>query len=507
MSPLKKNIAANFIGSGWTFLMSLAFIPFYIHFMGIESYGLVGIFVTMQALFGLLDMGLGATVNREMARLSVLPEKAGEMRDLVRTLEVIYWGVAVLIGVAVVFLAPVIAHHWVKPGQLPPSTIEQSIMIMGLAMALQWPVSFYSGGLTGLQQQILLNGINIGVGTFRGAGAVLVLWLISPTISAYFTWQILVSAVNVFLAVSFFWRNLPKGDRRATFHRDLLFGAWRFAAGMSGITLLSTILTQTDKIILSKMLPLEIFGYYTLAGAVAMTLYRLIGPVFSAIYPRFTELVSLGDQHGLKDLYHTICQFISVLIFPFGFIIAFFSYDILLIWTQNQSTAENAYLLTSILTCAMVLSGSMYIPYALQLAYGWTRLTIYVNLIAIILLTPLMILMTSQYGAVGGASVHLILNSGYFLIAIYFMHRRLLPHEKWRWYWEDVGVPLVAAVLTAGMGRLLIGSQTSRFMMMFGLIIVSIFTLGVTAMATPTTRTWILSKVPLRRINQVYSGK
>jgi len=70
--------------------MALLFIPLYIKFLGIEAYGLIGLFMTMQALFMLLDMGLGATVNREMARLSVLPDKAQEMRDLVRSLEVIY---------------------------------------------------------------------------------------------------------------------------------------------------------------------------------------------------------------------------------------------------------------------------------------------------------------------------------------------------------------------------------------------------------------------------------
>ena len=355
----------------------------------------------------------------------------------------------------------------------------------------------------GLQRQVLLNAINVVMATFRGLGAVLILWLVSPTVEAFFSWQIVVSFVHIGLIVFFLWRSLPYAAEAPRFRRDLLLNIRRFAAGMTGITVLVTILTQLDKVILSKMLPLEIFGYYTLAGVVAMTLYRLIGPVFSAIYPRFTQLVSLGDQHGLKELYHTICQFISVLIFPVGFIIAFFSYDLLLIWTQNQLITENTYLLVSILTCAMVLSGLMYIPYALQLAYGWIRLSIYTNSIAVILLTPLMILMTGQYGAVGGASVHLILNSGYVLIAIHFMHRRLLRHEKWRWYWEDVGVPLVAALSTAGMGRFLIGSQTSRFMMMFYLIIVSIFTLGVTAMATPSTRTWILSKIPLRRITQV----
>ena len=117
MTILKKNIAANFAGSLLQALMALLFIPLYIKYLGIEAYGLIGLFMTMQALFMLLDMGLGATVNREMARLSVLPDKAQEMRDLVRSLEVIYWCIAVLIGMAVMALSSFIAGYWVKPKQ------------------------------------------------------------------------------------------------------------------------------------------------------------------------------------------------------------------------------------------------------------------------------------------------------------------------------------------------------------------------------------------------------
>ena len=64
MSVIKQNIIANFGGKAWQALMSLAFVPLYIKFMGIESYGLVGIFTSLLALFGLLDMGLSTTLNR-----------------------------------------------------------------------------------------------------------------------------------------------------------------------------------------------------------------------------------------------------------------------------------------------------------------------------------------------------------------------------------------------------------------------------------------------------------
>ncbi len=209
MSVFKRNIAANFGGSVWTGLMGLVFVPLYIHFLGIEAYGLIGIFATLLALFGLLDMGLSSTLNREMARLAVQEGKAQEMRDLVRTLEIPYWLVGLLISVIVIVLSPFIAYRWVNAENLSPKTVQTAIMIMGLAVAFQWPMSFYSGGLMGLQRQVLLNGINVVMATFRGLGAVLILWLVSPTVEAFFSWQIVVSVVHIGLIVFFLWRSLP----------------------------------------------------------------------------------------------------------------------------------------------------------------------------------------------------------------------------------------------------------------------------------------------------------
>jgi len=492
MNLLKKNIVANFTGSVWQTLMSLIFIPLYIKFTGIESWGLIGIFATLQVIFGLLDMGLSGTLNREMARLSVLPHKEQEMRNLVRTLETLYWSIAVFVGITIVSLSPFIAHHWVKAGQLSPKTIEQAVLIMGFVMALQMPVGFYSGGLMGLQEQVLLNIINIGISTLRGGGVVLILWLVSPTIQAFFLWQIVVSATNIFLLAMFLWRKLPLGENKTVFQKQLLKGVWRFAAGMSGITILAVILTQLDKVILSKMLSLEMFGYYMLASVAGMSLARFFSPVFYSIFPRLTQLASIGDQNELKRFYHKSCQFMSVLILPAAIVVAFFSYEIMLIWTQNPVTAEKTYLLVSILICGTALNGLMNLPYALQLAFGWTSLSVFKNVIAVILLVPLIIYMTKQYGATGAAGVWVILNLGYVFFEIPVMHLRLLRKEKWRWYLQDVCLPLVVCILTAGLGRIFISGPMSQFMMLLCLIIISVLTLTITPITTPALRTWLL---------------
>lgn len=500
MSVLKKNIAANIGGSMWTGLMGLVFVPLYIHFLGIEAYGLIGIFATILALFGLLDMGLSGTLNREMARLAVREGKAQEMRDLVRTLEIPYWAVGLLISVIVIVLSPFIAYHWVNAENLSPKTVQTAIMLMGLAVAFQWPMGFYAGGLMGLQRQVLLNGINVVMATFRGLGAVLILWLVSPTVEAFFLWQIVVSFVNTGLIVFFLWRSLPYSAEAPRFRRDLLLNIWRFAAGITVQTVLATILGQLDKVILSRMLSLKMFGYYTLAGIVAMILFRFVGPVFTATYPRLTNLVALGAKEELTLLYHKSAQLVSVLVLPAALVIALFSKQILLLWTQNPVTAEHTHLLVSILVMGTAVGCFFYIPYALQLAFGWTRLGVVVNLVLVLLLVPLIIVLTKWYGAVGAASAWVIQQVGPIFIVIPIMHRRLLPTEKWRWYREDMGIPFAVSLAVAGGLRLTVPVPNQQLFQVVYLALVSGLTFGITAMATSVTRNWLRAQISSGRV-------
>jgi O-antigen/teichoic acid export membrane protein len=481
--------------------MSLAFIPLYIKFMGIESYGLIGIFASLMSVFGLLDLGLSTVLNRELARLSVLPDKAHEMRNLVRTLELIYWGFAIIIGIAVVCLSGPIVDYWLNADKLSPATVKQAIMIMGIVIALRWPVSLYSGGLMGLQKQVLLNGIRIFEATIRGLGAVLVLWLISPTIQAFFIWQIFVSIANTTLTAVILWRSLPKSRQYSKFQKESLFRIWRFAAGMTGISFTTIILSQTDKIVLSKILPLELFGYYVLASVVANTLLFFVGPVYSALFPRFSQLVSIDDQVGLAVLYHHGCQLMSVIVIPAALVISLFSAEILFLWTGDSVTVTNTHIIVSILIFRSAFIGFMSLPYGLQLANAWTKLTLYSGIIASTVLIPMIYYFVTGYGVAGAASVLVFLSFGEVLICIPIMHRRLLKSEKLRWYFEDVGVPFVVALGVVGGFRLTVPIPEQQLFQVIYLALVSGLTLGLTALATPVTRNWLWTKGTALKVN------
>src|SRR6185503_4106493 len=120
---------------------------------------------------------------------------------------------------------------------------------------------------------------------------------------------------------------------------------------------------------------------------------------------RFSQLQLGDDREELARFYHRGCQLMSVIVLPPAVILALFSYELLLLWTQDRSIAENSYLVLSLLTMGTALNALASLPYALQLASGWTRLSLVVNTTATLLQAPLIYIMSVKYGGVGAAIV------------------------------------------------------------------------------------------------------
>lgn len=120
---LGLNVFAGLAGSAWTALVTLAVVPFYLRYLGVEAYGLIGFFVTLQVMLQLLDGGLAAATNREVTRhaSAVIRVKRESLAPHRRSHLL---GMAAIVGLLVVATAQLIASHrklprWCKPEQIP----------------------------------------------------------------------------------------------------------------------------------------------------------------------------------------------------------------------------------------------------------------------------------------------------------------------------------------------------------------------------------------------------
>jgi O-antigen/teichoic acid export membrane protein len=477
-------------------LVQLACVPLYIHFLGVEAYGLIGFYLMFQAMLQVLDLGLSPTMNREMARYSVQPEKGDEARDLVRTLEIGYWLIGIVAGVALIAASPWVATHWIRANSMQAKTVQQAVALMGVLAVFQWPVSFYQGGLLGLRKQVLFNAFRIIGSTASNGGAVLVLWRISPTIQAFFLWLVVTNAIMVVFWTIFLWKSLPSSTRVPHFNFPLLRNVGRFAAGMSGIAMFSLILGQADKLVLSRVLSLTVFGYYTVAGVFGAGLVVIVSSVFNTIFPQFSALVAQCDEQAIIRLYHKGTQLMLLLIIPLTSVLSLFSVEILQLWTRNAAVAKNAGPIAAILVLAAAVNGLMFLPFTLQLAYGWTSIGLKITLSLTIVVVPAIWFMAKHYGPVGAALVCLGLQIVNMMIGVPLTHRRLLRGEMAKWFLQDIGPPLAASVFVVVVARMLITAQMSPSAMLAVLLVVLIAALAAATSFAPQIRGSLLTRLP-----------
>ncbi len=492
MSTIKKNILANLAGKTWSGLVWLVFLPIYLKFMRVEAYGLVGFYLALTAVLVVLDLGFGPTINRELARLSLQDGKRGEMRDVLRTLEFAYWTIALVTGAVLVAVSPLIADYWLKPETLAPEAVRKTMLLIVLTIAFQLPSALYTGGLSGLQHQVLLNVVSAAIMTLRALGAVLVLWLVSPTAQAFFEWQLLMGILQT-AALSFcLWRKLPQPGHRARFDPQLLKGLWRFSSGAWGIGLFGTLLVQMDKIILSAVLSLAAFGYYSVAAMVSSSLYYLIAPITWSVFPRFAQLGGLQAGDELARTYHKSCQLAAVATLPAAVLVVLFPSEILGLWTRDAQVAQEGRIVLSLLMAGTALHALVQLPYYLQIASGLVKLGFYTNLVSAVIALPCMYFFASRYGAPGAAAVWLLLNLSHFIIVVPLMHRFLPKVETWRWYVVDTMLPCGACILILGLARWLMPEGLTDLVkaVYLGSVLAAAYAGAI--LSAPDIRTWAL---------------
>jgi O-antigen/teichoic acid export membrane protein len=463
VTSFRSNLLASFIGTGWATLVQLACVPFYVQLMGIEAYALVGFHMLLLAVLQVFDVGLTTALNREMARRIVNGSEAEAMRNLARTLEGLYWIAGVLVGGAIALLAPYIVEHWVNPESLSRSQVISAISLMGALVALQWPLSLYQNGLLGLQRQVRLSVLRVIFASTSGVGAVLALSLISADIVTFFRWQGIVMAANVTATAIAFRTALPASARPPRIDPGLALRSGRFAAGVAVISLFAMLLTQMDKLVLSKLATLESFGHYVLAGTVASGLSLFVTPLYSAVFPRLSSLVATGDENGVRALYHASSQLLAVLAVPCAAVLALFSFEVLAAWTGDAAMASRSAPILALLAVGSALNGLMHLPYALQLAHGWTRIGVVLTVGQVALFLPLLVLSVQRFGAVGAAAIWMALNAFYLAIGLPWTHRRLLRGDASRWIVFDVGLPAAGAMAAGIVGRLLMPEDLDRW--------------------------------------------
>ncbi len=498
MASVRLNIAANLTGRIAAALINFAAVPVFLRLLGVESFGLIALYTTFQTLALVLDLGLSLTINRELALAGDDPDRLSRARSLLKASEAAYWGISILAGVILALAAPWLATDWIRTDGLQPGAARDAFVAMGLALAVQLPAALYVGGLTGLQQQFGLNLTQVGFALLRAGGAILVLQHVAATATAFLVWQALSALAQSLILGLLLRRSLPPAAAGAGLAEGLalLRGRWRFVVGANLLALLGALILQADKLVLSRTLPLETFGIYSLAALAASLMSQLSGPIFTAYQPRLTQLVGAGDDDGLVQAYRVYAQAMAVVVVPTALVGALFAPELISLWTLRNAAAAGAALPFAILVLGWALNALATVPGTLQLAHGRPGFGVRLHAVAVVLLVPALAVLSERWGATAAAGAWVVLNAGYLLMHGFVGSPQYLPRgTTLRWFAADVLLLTgVAAVIAVG-GRLIVPHGLSPIADILAIGLCWTLATAATALTGERTRALVLQRL------------
>jgi len=487
---LKRNILANYVSQFYVTLIGIVMVPVYIRYMGAEAYGLIGFYAMLQALFMLLDMGLTPTMVRETACFRGGATNALSLRRLLRTLEGIFIGVAMLGAAAMMTGAGSIASKWLKVQQLPLIEVRHAIMLMAVIIALRWVSSLYRGAINGFERLVWLSSFNIAVATARFVLVIPLFVYVGTAPTDFFSYQLALAMVEVVVLVAQTYRLLPRvaAGQWIPWKWEPLRKVLKFSLTIAFTTSVWVLVTQTDKLLLSKLLPLSEYAYFTLAVLVASGVIVISGPISSALLPRLTKLNAEGADTGLIRLYRNATQLVGVIAIPAALVLAFFAEQVLWAWTGDAEIARKA---APVLTLYALGNGILALaafPYYLQFAKGDLKLHLIGNMLFVVMFIPLLLWATWKYGMVGAGYAWIIANLIPFVIWLPIVHRRFVKGLHIQWILRDVGAVVLMPLTAAFLIHEIVVWPTNRFAVSMYIAIISLGLFGTTAAGSSWVR-------------------
>jgi O-antigen/teichoic acid export membrane protein len=421
---LAQNIAFNYLGKAWAFSSVYIFIPLYISFLGIENYGLIAFYASITGLLMVADLGITNIFARQIARGSDSNLRL-ERATLLKSLEVVYFCIVAIILTGFFFLSDYIAGTWLNSENLSLPERAYAIKLMGIGGATQLLGSFYISGLVGLEKQITSNSIQFFWGLFKGVGGVLILWLYSPTITAFLQWQILSNIV--YILMSRYYLNQQIDRKQGSVTLSVFKTNYDVTSGMVAISILASINFQIDKFMISKHLDVSLFALYSVAATLAQVPIILGNPISNALMPRLSKLHSQKLEGQLLYTYKLVTFLINTMLITVSVTIALFSKEILFLWTGKEDLADELRLVSSLLVLGSMLQAMQIMPFNLSISYGYTKATLATAVLFAVLSIVSLNFFIPHYGLIGASYSWLIINLILTIPYITLTHKALLP--------------------------------------------------------------------------------
>lgn len=424
--------------------MTVLVTPIYVSKLGLNLYGIIGIWLVFQAIMNFFDFGLGATLTKEFSTVNHLERKGLHYSDTLRTIEIVYWGISAICVVLFILVTNVFFSEWINLKFVNIKNISTIMFLMSISLFFQFPNVLYINGLIGLQRHQLVSILQIIVNTLKFGVGVLI-FLKNANLVAFFCAQIIIALLQTFIARFFLWKQIStESFSKPAFNFNIINKVWNFSKHMALNSLLAVLISNTDRLLVFELLPSEDLGRYSLAFTATGFLQLAIQPFYKSFFPRYSELFSNNKDDTLEREYFFSNKLISLLIVSLAVICFVFGNEIFFVWMGEIDPI--IVLVFRFLIVGIMLSGLGWLPAAFQQAIGWPELHVKMMLLSLIVAIPVLIISIHYFGLLGASFIWLIHGIVDITLGLWIMHKTVLKGKLKHWYFNIFLPPFLYAI-------------------------------------------------------------
>lgn len=374
-------------------------VPFMIRELGVERFGILTMLWSIVGYASLFDFGLGRAATQQISS-RLAKDDTAVIDSIARSAIVLTAAIGVVVACTMAVFAGPLARNFlnVSPGLV--SEVRNALIIVAIGV----PMATVSNGLRGVAEgyrafaQVNIARILVGTGLFLFP-------LCAVAVSAGGLVTVAVALVVARLVgAGCFWSifdKLPKhlNQRVLSFHEMRTI----FATGMwmSVSSLVSPVLVNADRFVISNVLGASHVAYYTTPFEFLVRILMLPAAIGSSLLPRLTADHLVDTREG-RRLFRRAVILTAGLMIVICAACAAVSFPLLSIAT-NVDFARKSLPVAYVLLAGIAANGVANIPYTALHSRGAAKFTGLTHILELACYMPLTLFLVGSYGLVGAA--------------------------------------------------------------------------------------------------------
>jgi len=357
-SLLAKNTVLNFIGQIIPLLVAVLAIPYIIHNLGMERFGILSLAWAVLGYFSMFDLGLGRATTKFVSE-ALGKGETEHIPSIVWTSFFLQTMMGILIGIVLFLITPTFVE---RVFNIPPHLMEEtklSFYILSIApLAIMLSGSF-KGLLEAGQRFDLVNAVRIPSVSLIFLLPVLAI-VLGFQLPGIFVLLVMAMIGTGFAYLLFCFRVFPLLRQLFLINSATIKPLFTYGGWITISSIIIPVLIYSERFLIGALVSVVALGYYTAPSEIVFRLQIFPRSFAMTLFPAFSTVAAF-QKKDLGRLYARSLKYLLLTMGPITLVIILFAGDILELWLGNDFAAKGT-LVFQILAVGMLLNALSQMP-------------------------------------------------------------------------------------------------------------------------------------------------